>query len=92
MKSQSKEILLVAANYFAPTEFVRSENGECTIQEGTTVYDSSIEVPEIYKTAFEYYYNYETKSYEERPVEDFNNSLYFDKLEPGEFKFFKLVK
>lgn len=92
-KNQSKETLFVAANYLAPTERVFSkESGKYVIQEGSTVYDSSIEIPSEYNTAYEYFYNYETKEYEEKRVENFKNTLYFDRLEPGEFKFFKLVK
>jgi len=92
-KHQSKEILFVAANFFAPTEKIFSqETGECTIKEGTSVYDASIDLPREYKEAYEYFYNYETKNYEERKVDDFKNTLYFDRLEPAEFKFFKLVK
>ena len=92
-KNQSKEILFVAANYLAPSEKIFcQETGECTIKEGASVYDKSIEVPAEYKTAFEYVYNYETKEYEERQMENFNNSLFFEKLAPSEFKFFKLVK
>lgn len=92
-KPQSKEILFVAANFFAPTEKIFSqETGECTIKEGTSVYDASIDLPREYKEAYEYFYNYETKNYEERKVDDFKNTLYFDRLEPAEFKFFKLVK
>lgn len=92
-KNQSKETLFIAANYLAPVEKVRSkESGDYVIQEGSTVYDSSIEIPAEYKSASEYIYNYETKDFEEKPLEDYKNTLYFDRLEPGEFMFFKLVK
>ena len=92
-KAQSKETLFIAANYLSPTEKVFSqETGQCTINEGASVYDSSIEVPGEYKSAYEYYYSYESKDFEEKPVEDFKNSFYFERLEPGEFKIFKLVK
>lgn len=92
-KSSSKETLFVAANYFAQTEKVKSEEtGECTIKEGVSVYDSSIQVPAEYKKAIEVYYNYDSKEFEEREVQDFKNTLYFDKLEPSEFRIYKLVK
>ncbi|MBQ2645699.1 hypothetical protein IJG14_09035 [bacterium] len=92
-ENQSKEIIFVVGNYLAPTEkdFCQ-ETGECTIKEGISVYDKSIEIPKEYKEAYEYVYNYETKDFEERKLENFNNSLFFDKLEPSEFRFFKLVK
>lgn len=92
-KNQSKETLFVAANYLSPTERVFSkDSGEYVIQEGSTVYDSSIEIPAEFNEAYEYFYNYETKEYEAQKVNNFTNTLYFDRLEPGEFKFFKLVK
>ncbi len=90
-KPSSKEILFVVANYLAPTELV-CENGIRTIREGASVYNSSVDVPKEYTTAFEYVYNYETKQYTERQIENFNHSFVFDRLEPSEFRFFKLVK
>ncbi|MCR5260795.1 MAG: hypothetical protein K6C94_03045 [Candidatus Gastranaerophilales bacterium] len=92
-KHQSKEILFVAANYLAPTEKVFSQlTHECEIHEGASLYDASIEVPKEYTEAFEYVYNYETKDFEERKVENFANNFFFERLEPSEFKFYKLVK
>lgn len=92
-KQQSKEIILVAANYLSPSEKVLSkDNGDYVIQEGSTVYDSSIGVPSEYKSAWEYVYNFDTKEFEARKIEDYKNSLYFDRLAPAEFKFFKLEK
>jgi len=94
-QSQKKEILLIAANYFAPVEKVfESENGktECTIREGMTVYDSSIEVPKEYKIVSEYVYDYNAKEYAEREYNGDGSTLYFDRLEPSEFRFFKLIK
>ena len=94
-KPQSKETLLVAANYFAPIEKVcESENGktQCTIREGTTVYDSSIEVPKEYKIISEYAYDFNEKEYIENEYKGEGNTLYFDRLEPSEFRFFKLIK
>ena len=44
------------------------------------------------KKAVEIFYNYDSKEFEEREVHDFKNNLYFDKLEPSEFKIYKLVK
>lgn len=90
-KASSKETIFVAANYHAPTELV-CENGTRTIREGASVYNSSIDVPKDYTLAFEYVYNYETKQYEEKQIENFNNSFVFDRLEPAEFRFYKLVK
>lgn len=90
-KSSSKETIFVAANYLAPTELV-CENGTRTIREGASVYNSSVDVPKEYTTAFEYVYNGETKKYEEKQIENFNNSFVFDRLEPAEFKFYKLIK
>lgn len=90
-KQSSAETIFVAANYIAPTELI-CENGTRTIREGASVYNSSVEVPKEYKSAFEYIYNYETKQYEEKQIENFNNSFVFERLEPSEFKFYKLVK
>lgn len=90
-KPSSKETMFVVANYLAPTELV-FENGMRTIREGASVYDSSIDVPKEFTGAFEYVYNYETKQYEERQIENFNHSFVFDRLEPSEFRFYKLVK
>lgn len=90
-KSSSKETLFVAANYLAPTEYV-FENGTRTIREGASVYNSSVDVPKEYTAAYEYVYNYDSKQYEEHKIENFNNTFVFDRLEPSEFKFYKLVK
>lgn len=90
-KTSSKETIFVATNYLAPTELV-CENGTRTIREGASVYNSSVDVPKDYTAAFEYIYNGETKKYEEKQIENFNNSFVFDRLEPAEFKFYKLVK
>ena len=90
-KSSSKETLFIAANYLAPTEYV-FENGTRTIREGASVYNSSVDVPKDYVAAYEYVYNYESKQYEEHKIENFNNTFVFKRLEPSEFKFYKLVK
>lgn len=94
-KNQSKELLLVAANYIAPTEKVcEFENGkaQCTIREGMTVYDSSIEVPKEYKIVSEYVYDNNEKDYTEREYTVEGNTMYFDRLTPSEFRIFKLIK
>lgn len=95
-KDPSKESLLIIANYFPPTEKVsiQQEDGtmECTIKEGETIYDKSLEVPGDYKIISEIYYDYEQKEFLEKELEDSSNSLYFNELKPSEFKIYKLLR
>lgn len=95
-KDPSKETLLVIANYLAPTEkvSVQQDDGtmECTIKEGEAIFEKSIEVPCDYKIVSEITYDEEEFDFVESKLDAKNNTLFFDKLEPSEFKIYKLLR
>lgn len=95
-KDPLKETLLIVANYFPPTEKVCIEQEDGTkvntIKEGEAIYDKSIEVPGDYKIISEIVYDNDKKDFIENKLEMSENTLYFDKLEPSEFKIYKLLR
>lgn len=95
-KDPLKETLLIVANYFPPTEKVSMEQEDGTfvntIKEGEIVYDKSLEVPGDYKIVSEIVYDDEKKDFVENKLKLGENKLYFDKLEPSEFKIYKLLR
>lgn len=95
-KDPLKETLLIVANYFAPTEKVSIEQEDGTfvntIKEGEIVYDKTLEVPGDYKIVSEIIYDAEKKDFIENKLKKTGNTLHFDKLEPSEFKIYKLLR
>ncbi len=95
-KDPLKETLLVIANYYAPTEKVSIVNEDGTklntIRDGEAIYEKSIEVPCDYTIVSEIKYDEEQKEFVEIKIEQDSNSLYFDKLEPSEFRIYKLLR
>ncbi|MDD3238432.1 MAG: hypothetical protein PHV37_10100 [Candidatus Gastranaerophilales bacterium] len=95
-KDPSKETLLIVANYQPPTEKIshQLEDGsmECSIKEGESVYNKSIQVPGDYTIKTEIVYNPEQKDFIEQDIATENNTLYFEELKPSEYKIFKLLR
>ncbi len=95
-KNPIKESLLVVANFIYPTEKVsiQKEDGtmDCTTKKGKAVKDKTIQVPGDYKITSEYVYDDEKTEFVEIPIENEDGSLHFEKLTPGEFKIYKLLR
>lgn len=95
-KDPLKETLLIICNYFSPSEkvSVQQDDGsmECTIREGETIYDKSLEVPGDYKIVSEIYYDYEKGDFVEKTCDFETNTLYFSELKPAEVRIYKLTR
>lgn len=90
-KTESKDALLVVANYMSPTEkFVIEENGNSytELREGREVFDKNIVLPCDYQIVSEYKFNGEEFSEEGLQVP--MSELTIGKLMPAEFKIYKL--
>ena len=94
-KDPLKETLLIIANYHPPTEKITTEEDGTkihTIKEGEPIFDKSIEVPGDYKIISEIKYDDELKDFKEISLENQDNSLFFKKLEPSEYRIYKLLR
>lgn len=95
-KDPLKESLLVVANYLPPIEKIptKQENGslELLTREGHPVFERSIELPCDYKIVAEIVYDEEKAEFIEQKIKAEDNKLTFEKLEPSEFKIYKLLK
>ncbi len=93
-KEPLKSALLVVANYQPPTERISAydedDNCHSEIREGEDVFDKSINLPGDYCVVSEFIFDGE--NFTEKEIEDTENALVFDKLEPSEFKVFLLTK
>ena len=93
-KDPLKESILVCANYQAPEEKVSIQQldgtMEYTYKEGKDVENKSVVLPCDYKIVSEFVYNNESKQFEEQEKEGID--LHFDKLEPSEFRIFKITR
>lgn len=90
-KTESKEAILVVANYVSPTEkFVVEDNDKSytEIREGREVFDKNIILPCDYQIVSEYKYN--GKDFEEESIQEPLTELTIGKLMPAEFKIFSL--
>ncbi|MCD8377551.1 MAG: hypothetical protein LUB59_02045 [Candidatus Gastranaerophilales bacterium] len=90
-KTDTKEAILVIANYCAPSEkFLIEENDKSytEIREGREVFDKSIVLPCDYQIISEYRYNGE--DFTEESLSEPLNELTIGKLMPSEFKIFAL--
>ena len=88
-----KTAYLVVSNYKAPTEKVckTAPTGESykEVVEGHAVFDKNIAIPSDYTLKSEYILG--EKDYESKEIENSDN-IHFEKLEPGEFKIYELVR
>ena len=95
-KDPLKETLLVVANYLPPTEQTktRQEDGSeiASTKEAQPVYDKTIELPGDFKILSEIFYDYEQKSFIEKDFGSDDKSIHFDKIEPSEFKIYRLTR
>ncbi len=95
-KDLVKESLLVIANYLPPTEKVKEtdENGVqiCVIKEGEAVMDKKLELPCDYTIVSEIKMPEYGIEMWEQELEEKTNKLEFERLEPSEFRVYKLVR
>ncbi len=95
-KDPLKEVLLIAANYFPPIEKITLEQEDgskiFTIQEGETVFDKKIDIPGDFKILSQISYCEETKEYVETELNTSDKTIYFEKLEPSEYKIYRLTR
>ena len=95
-KDPLKETLLIAANYLPPTEKITIEEDDgtkvATIKEGEPIFDKSIDLPSDFKIIAEIVYDQESQNYVEKAILTEDKTLYFDELEPSEFKIYKLTR
>lgn len=88
-----RKAYLVVSNYKYPTEKVTrtAPTGECyrEIVEGYAIFDKEIYIPSDYNLKKEYVL--EEKDYQAQDIEN-NDSIHFEKLEPGEFRIFELER
>jgi hypothetical protein len=90
-KTDSKDAILVVANYASPTEkFIVEDNDKSytEIREGREVFDKNIVLPCDYQITSEYKFNGE--DYEEETLQEPLVELTIGKLMPAEFKIFSL--
>ena len=90
-KTESKDALLVVANYMSPTEkFVIEENGNSytELREGKEVFDKNLVLPCDYQIVSEYKFNGE--DFLEESLQSPMTDLTICKLMPAEFKIYKL--
>ena len=84
---------LVVSNYKYPTEKITktAATGESykEIVEGYTIFDKQIHIPGDYSLKNEYVLK--EKDYEAQKIDN-TDSLHFEKLEPGEFKIYELIR
>ena len=93
-KEPSKTAILVAANYFSPTEKVTvcNEDGSSysEVKEGTEAWDKSVNLPGDCKVVAEFVFD--GNDYVKKEFTTDENSLSFDVLQPSEFRIFLLAK
>lgn len=92
-REPSRKAYLVVSNHKYPTEKVTKTaiTGESykEIIEGYAIFDKQIHIPGDYNLKYEYVIN--EKDYEAQEIEN-TESIHFEKLEPGEFRIFKLER
>ena len=89
----SKENIFVVANQKPPTEVVRNSHGEFITVENQIIYNIETVVPEGFSVISEYVLNNEDLNFSETTKLNnlSENKLYFEKLEPSEFHFYKVI-
>lgn len=95
-KDPIKETLLVVANYQSPTEKVsiQQEDGsmETTLKEGVAVEDKTLHLPSDFVVTGEIVYDKKTGKFKEKESKHEGQDLHFEKLEPSEYKIYKLQR
>ena len=85
----------MVANFNPPTEKLSEEtedgSTQVVIKEGKAVLDKLIEIPKGYKLVSEYKLPENSIEFDERELEAIENTLYFEKLEPSEYRIYKLI-
>ena len=90
-KDPLKESLLILANYNAPTEKIRNDSGSY-IKEGHPVFNKSVKLPCDYQIVSEFIYDEKIKDFTEIKFSAPETEMTFDRLEPAQFKIFKIVR
>jgi len=87
--------LFIVANQLPPSEKVRIHqpdgSSEVQIITGKTIYNKTAVIPEGFKVVAEYVLPENSLEFEERPIE-ITSKIHYDKLNPSEFKIYKLSK
>ena len=95
-KETVKECLIVAANYLPANEKILRQNTdglmEYTIKENKTVKNKKIEIPGDFCLFSEYIWEENKKDFVEHYFPSTEKTIEIDKLEPSEFKIFKIKR
>ncbi len=95
-KDPIKETLLIVANYQSPKEKVsiQQDDGtmETTLKEGTAVENKTLNLPSDYKIISEIVYDKKAGKLKEQEYKDEGHELHFEKLEPAEYKIYRLQR
>ncbi|MCD7879907.1 MAG: hypothetical protein LUG16_08245, partial [Candidatus Gastranaerophilales bacterium] len=95
-KETVKESLIVAANYLSANEKILKQNTEglmeYTIKTNKAVENKKIEIPGDYYLASEFVYEPDKKDFVEHYFEPNIKTIEIKKLEPNEFKIFKIKR
>ena len=95
-KETVKESLIIAANYLSANEKILSQNAdgimEYTIKENFALENKKIEIPGDYTLYSEYVWEDDKKDFVEHYCSDNIKTIQIDKLEPSEFRIFKIKR
>ena len=90
-KDPLKESFLILANYNAPIEHIKNDSGSY-VKEGQAVYNKTIKLPCDYQIVSEFIYDEKLKDFTEIKFTAPETEMNFDRLEPSQFKIFKLIR
>lgn len=90
-KDPLKESFLILANYNAPIEHIKNDSGSY-VKEGQAVYNKAIKLPCDYQIVSEFIYDEKLKDFTEIKFTAPETEMNFDRLEPSQFKIFKLIR
>lgn len=90
-KDPLKETFLILANYNAPFENMKNDSGSY-VKEGHAVFNKSIKLPCDYQIVSEFIYDEKIKDFTEIQFTAPETEMTFDRLEPAQFKIFKLLR
>ncbi len=95
-KETVKESLIIAADYLPKAEKLLKQNAEglpeYTVKENKAVENKKIELPSDYTLFSEYVYEPEKKDFQEHYFGSDIKTIEIDKLEPSEFRIFKIKR
>ena len=95
-KDPIKETLLIVANYQSPKEKVsiQQDDGtmETTLKEGTAVENKTLNLPSDYRIISEIVYDKKAGKLKEQEYKEEGHELHFEKLEPAEYKIYRLQR